>query len=470
MAETRATRGAVSRVELAVYALALIARLGWAIFDDAKPISDASWYHQTAQLIATGQGYTVNGHPTAYWPVGYSAVLGGVYALFGASPLAGRLLNALLSWGALVFASRLARALYSPRVGIATAVMVAAYPADIVYCATLLSEPLFLFSMMAGCWAVLRYPNRRGLVAGGLLFGLAALTRNQGIALPFLVVGAAALETPERWRSHLRRLALLVGVCLLVVAPWTLRNWVELHRFVLVSTNGGINSYMGNNPRATGRYQFDAGVRSALLGTRKDWRGGPSEVEVDRRAYALSERYVFEHPAKALALWPAKMVALYDRDDHSLVYAREPSRASAKRWVAAAARPADWFYQALATLGLVGLVSLLLSAPSRSRWIACSLGALLAFWILGVWAGCLFLLFAAGLARYGPPTREPEPRSLLPVVFVVTLSAAHFAFFGAARFHAPMMPWLAIAAAVLVADLMPAHVRPHPRVPARDHS
>ncbi len=118
------------RVGLVVYAIAFIARMTWALLVDAKPVGDATWYHTTAEMIASGSGYVVEGRPTAYWPVGYSAVLGGLYALVGASPLAGRALNAVFSFGALCFTSKLATRIHSPRVGLATAALLALYPAD----------------------------------------------------------------------------------------------------------------------------------------------------------------------------------------------------------------------------------------------------------------------------------------------------------------------------------------------------
>ena len=37
---------------------------------------------------------------------------------------------------------------------------------------------------------------------------------------------------------------------LLAILPWTMRNKLVLHHFVLVSTNGGSIFYRANNPKA----------------------------------------------------------------------------------------------------------------------------------------------------------------------------------------------------------------------------
>ena len=77
--------------------VALAVRLIWATVFDPTPVSDFGWYHARAIDMAAGAGYTVDGVPTAYWPVGYPATLAAVFRLFGPSLLAARILNALLS-------------------------------------------------------------------------------------------------------------------------------------------------------------------------------------------------------------------------------------------------------------------------------------------------------------------------------------------------------------------------------------
>ena len=56
------------------------------------------------------------------------------------------------------------------------------------------------------------------------------------------------------------RAAAFLAVALLVVAPWTYRNWLEFHAFVPVSTAGGQNLFQGNAliPRDTTYEMVDA--------------------------------------------------------------------------------------------------------------------------------------------------------------------------------------------------------------------
>ena len=78
--------------------------------------------------------------------------------------------------------------------------------------------------------------------AAGLLFGLAVLTRET--VLYFLPL--AALWLAWRRPGGGRRAAVLLGTALLVILPWTLRNWMVFRTLVPVSTAGALNLWQGN--------------------------------------------------------------------------------------------------------------------------------------------------------------------------------------------------------------------------------
>jgi hypothetical protein len=53
------------------FTLFLLTRLGLVLLVPVTMHSDAGWYYARSISIASGQGYSENGFPTAYWPVGY---------------------------------------------------------------------------------------------------------------------------------------------------------------------------------------------------------------------------------------------------------------------------------------------------------------------------------------------------------------------------------------------------------------
>src|SRR6185369_12191155 len=86
--------------------------------------------------------------------------------------------------------------------------------------------------------------GRLGVALGaGGLWGLAILTRET--VLYFVPLAALWLATRAAAGARLRAGAFLVAA-LIVVAPWTYRNWLEFHAFVPVSTAGGQNLFQGN--------------------------------------------------------------------------------------------------------------------------------------------------------------------------------------------------------------------------------
>lgn len=125
------------------------------------------------------------------------------------------------------------------------------------YGSVLFAEALFVVLITASFALILRSlaqerPTSTALL-GGVLFGLATLTRAVGLFfLPLLVVGIV-LDSWLRGRDTqsqllgvgLRHGALVVLATVLTIAPWTLRNALVLDRFIPVDTNGGVSFWYG---------------------------------------------------------------------------------------------------------------------------------------------------------------------------------------------------------------------------------
>jgi hypothetical protein len=54
------------------------------------------------------------------------------------------------------------------------------------------------------------------------------------------------------WRRWPNRAALFLIGALLVIGPWTVRNYIAYGHFVLIATDGGVTFWTGNNPLAPG--------------------------------------------------------------------------------------------------------------------------------------------------------------------------------------------------------------------------
>jgi 4-amino-4-deoxy-L-arabinose transferase-like glycosyltransferase len=131
----------------------------------------------------------------------------------------------------------LALRLLSQRAAIVAGFLIAFSPLSCCFVANIMSETLFTFLLISGVWL---WARQEGLAAG-VLFGAAALTRP--IVLPFIVLIALSGVTLKfNRRTHV----MIVLGAVLLVAPWTIRNFVALHMLIPIQTQGwGSNLLFG---------------------------------------------------------------------------------------------------------------------------------------------------------------------------------------------------------------------------------
>jgi len=82
----------------------------------------------------------------------------------------------------------------------------------------------------------------------GVLVGLLALCRPNGLMLAPALVLAIWLTTSD-WKRASRRIILLTVAVAMLVLPWTYRNYRLFHKAVLISTNGGATLWAGAHLR-----------------------------------------------------------------------------------------------------------------------------------------------------------------------------------------------------------------------------
>ena len=132
--------------------------------------------------------------------------------------------------------------------------------------------------------------TRLAAIAAGLAIGVACLARpNLGLFLVFACVVLVLRTKP--WRRGLELAGWTIGAALLAISPATIKNAWSGGGFVPISTNGPVNLYIGNNPKADGTYA-----------------GPKGEVEPEDYVSAVRE-FVTTQPAAWLAL-EAKKIGL----------------------------------------------------------------------------------------------------------------------------------------------------------------
>jgi len=273
---------------------------------------DEDEYLQIAQSVARGEGFALHGEITAYRDMLMPVTGGLLMAVFGDSPLPMLLLNIVLSAATALLLFELGRRRFHERVALVMAAVWLLYPTAIIFSAMLFTETLFVFLWVLAVWLYDRLDDRgyRPLDAAllGVVSGLVMLTRAVGVVVAVSFILYIVLIRFERPLKVRLRAALILGAaCLLVVLPWMVRNYFAVGRFAL-NTNGGINMYIGNNPRANGSYLFDAEHERLLPPAEA------GEAARDRAAAGLALAFMREHPRDALRLWGRKFAFFWATD------------------------------------------------------------------------------------------------------------------------------------------------------------
>jgi 4-amino-4-deoxy-L-arabinose transferase-like glycosyltransferase len=201
-------------------------------------VVDAGFYDAWAVRIAAGEWL---GTRAFYTDPLYPYLLGGLYALVGRDLLVVRLVQVALSVGTCALVARLGRRVGGPAVGLLAALGFALYKPEIFYVAEVEKTCVSIFLTALGLTLFFEtsLPRRLG---SGLAFGLAVLTRaNMLLVAP---LGALALRRDGGGRAAL---AFVAGFAL-ALAPVAWRNHRVSGEWVLTTTQGGQNFYIGNNP------------------------------------------------------------------------------------------------------------------------------------------------------------------------------------------------------------------------------
>ncbi|MFH1689377.1 MAG: glycosyltransferase family 39 protein [Candidatus Eisenbacteria bacterium] len=416
---------------------ALAVRVLWVLLFDPTPVSDFGWYYDRAVDLAAGTGYSVDGVPTAFWPIGYPAVLGALFRLCGPSLLAARLLNALLSTGTLAIVYGITRKLFrSAPTARWTLLILAFYPDQIAFTSVLASETLCAFTLLLGILLLLDERLGVGRAAwSGFVLGLACLVRPHVVIVPAIVCAFSALGQGGRRRlgAPLRRALVVYAVLAATLVPWTVRNYGVFDHLIYVSTNGGIVLYMGNNRNATGRYGWWKEMTDKV--------GSGNEYERDRRARDAAIAYIVSHPHETLRLWPEKLFRLYYRGDEGFRRNIEGMTGSDLYYIAPHEQE-----RILASVGV--------REATRIRWLR------IVSLVSQVYYYTVMATAAAGLLLLVRRRRARGARFPLHGVFVVLyLTAVHIVTFAAPRYHFLMIPWIVMYSGTLFTWLTSAVMR-----------
>ena len=402
--------------------------------DFDAPLADAQYNDYWARGLATGDWTPPAGVPdpgiqsTPYFrPPGYPYFLAAVYYVFGTGYLVPRVVQMILGLASCVLVFLLGRALFGRVAGLVGAGLMAVYWGFVYFEGELQPPALLVFLSLVLMHVLRRWTVRPTYVwatVGGLLRGLLALVRpNVLLLVPVVIVWMWwVLRGRDAGKRFLLAALAALGGVVVMIAPATIRNYAVAHDLVLISSNGGVNLYIGNNsltslvtPRIPDIEQLAGRSGWSLFAYPEIVRGVEAQTqrtmkysEVSRYFARRAFEFIRANPGKALGyavdrallLWGPREVS----NNKALHFERKQS---AMLWLL------PGFPLALSGF-LVGLV---------------------------VW------LFDRRATRRHEEETEPDARPqrellILILLFLVVYSASFLPFLAAGRFRVPLVPFL----------------------------
>ena len=328
------------------------------------PIMDAKHYDKTAVDILAGN---VMRREAFFMGPLYSYFLAAVYGVAGRDFTVVRLIQAAGGTAVVVLTYFLGRSLFRPSTGLLAAVVLFFYGAMTFYESQMLMMWMGTLLNLITLVLLVRIPREAkwsAWLAPGLVLGVSALARaNVLVYWPVAVLWIVAVRrAPGAWAGPAKSAAAFTAAVVLAVLPATIHNYIASRDFVPVTSNAGINFYIGNSEMSTGFFypppgtDFVTDTTTRLYVERLMGRDmNPSEVS--RYWFDKACDYLRSDPGGALRLTGRKFAMFFNGYEIPQIESFDLSR---REYVTL-----KFLFVSFWALGSIGILGLLLSLP---RW------------------------------------------------------------------------------------------------------
>ncbi|MBI3806551.1 MAG: glycosyltransferase family 39 protein [Nitrospirae bacterium] len=417
-------------------AMGLLAR-AWTILHTARQgyaVDDL--FDALAWNLVTLGAFTIDGTtPSAHVGPLYPSVLAVFYGVVGHRPEWVPYLHAACDVGASVCIFYVGKRLFGSWIGAITAAAMFLYPTYWTYDPRIRSESLLTLLMSAWLWVtVICLSSTRMVffVGAGVLAGLVILCKPVTILLAVVLISLSFLGT-DSFRVRMTRASLYLLACLLVVLPWTMRNYQAFGMVIPVSAGVGAGLWMGSDPLSRGSWPMPLTMESQIWDsagiTPLPYAHAMYDVSTDRLLRAKGWARITEAPSRYLWLTLTRAYDFWIGNSYYLINSDQGLMegltldAADRGWLTATYSVAK---RLLLIPGLIGL-SLWSAWFHQSRWrellplYVFPIGLMLGYIPFTVEAGryalpvlpCLMVLSVAVLAQTSLPMVSLRPREPL---------------------------------------------------------
>jgi 4-amino-4-deoxy-L-arabinose transferase-like glycosyltransferase len=246
------------RISLVIFLVALAAGMamvfvGFRMQTFADSTFDPYYFGEMGKSLARGEGFAPFGVLIQRRAPLYPLMIGGIYWLFGEQSTLVLLVQCLLLAGTCVLVFDIGRRLFNERTGVIAALFCALNPMLLRYVGDLQLETLLTFLFSLTIWFSIRFDARPSLGLGVLLGASAALASlTKAVALPYpalFAVAVVAFTLLRRRRGEQASvpwvpLAAMFAAMAVVIAPWTVRNYVATGGHIVLISSGASDAFL----------------------------------------------------------------------------------------------------------------------------------------------------------------------------------------------------------------------------------
>ena len=272
-------------------------------------IHDQVSYDALARSLLAGRGYsftekwypfTPANTPTAHWSFIYPLYLAGMYSLTGYHPLAARLFQSAVGGALMCFLVYLiGRRTVNENTGLVGAALAAVYGYFIYYNVALMTETFFIVFVLFSLYLSLELKEKPTLTRWiwlGLALGMAGLLRQTALLfVPFLLLWLfwELRKRGIRWWYF----TVPVVVIIVLVIPWTIRNYLVYHQFLPLNSNVGYALFASNHPNLGTDWHNDEVVVPV-----PEELTGQNEAELNQALTQKGIEFILADPKRYLGL------------------------------------------------------------------------------------------------------------------------------------------------------------------------
>jgi len=229
--------------------LGAVLRVAWLVGFPRVIEAEGAVYAGIAQNVLEGRSYIDEGPGTHVgFPPLYPLLIGSLALITRDLVIAGRVASLMMGLGLILAVFYLARRLYGERTATIAATFVTLYPVFVMLSGSVYSEAIYLTLLVGGAYCGVESLQGKGAkvcLLAGFLFGLAYLTRLEGVIYPFLTaaaIAAAAWIERRGWKQPLLDCVAVVGAFVLVATPYVV--FLSHHTGHFAWEGKGTNQYV----------------------------------------------------------------------------------------------------------------------------------------------------------------------------------------------------------------------------------